>query len=329
MPPKPEYFRTQDERRRHGKVRVRMEKQGQVIRVRVDRGSARSAKCGSSKRGVVKGMSRKSRVRMLELVGRLQYDGRVIFMTLTYGRQPPGPDVAKGHLRAFCKRLARRDGCDELSYFWKLESQEKRARERGVGYIPHFHLILFNCPFIPSQLVASIWGGAIGSEHWDHTTSPPRHPFTRIEAVNSTKGVMHYVAKYVAKADDIVDTFLDAPLGEAEGREVGLSISHTGPPLSQNVTTGRCWGVGNFAKLPFAALTTTDRIVSRAMFYDWVRFLGDWLDKTGRSCYREQNNAGRREDKGFMVLSEAVDQFWRFLDLYESEKDSNILGPED
>lgn len=160
---------------------------------------------------------------------------KAVFITLTYGQNFPAPREAKRHLDNFIKRLRRKH--DGLSGFWRLEFQKRGA--------PHFHLLLFNLPFIPKGEIAYHWGEIIGERYMDTSSEDSRVPFTRIELLQSHTHASRYVAKYVAKREGN-GGFNVASYLTAEGEFIH--------PLTGEVSksVGRYWGVINKECIPFA-----------------------------------------------------------------------------
>lgn len=156
----------------------------------------------SWRRGRVGGLSRKSRGRCVQTLATVPWDQlsiRPIFLTLTYPADYPGDwRVWKRHLEAFFKRLRRGytyrtpDGnwhtveFPDAAAIWRLELQERGA--------PHFHLILFNVPWLHIPWLDSAWAGVVDADDVKHERAG-----TRIEWPKKWKGTVAYVAKYVAK----------------------------------------------------------------------------------------------------------------------------------
>lgn len=137
-------------------------------------------------RGDIGGFSKRSRMRMLQLVSSLRADALPIFCTLTYPLLWPSEHEAwKRHLDTFGKWLLR--AYPAASAVWKLEPQKRGA--------PHFHLLIYGVPFIPHQLVAQRWFEIVGSGDTNH-----RAAGTRIESIRSRNGVLAYASKkYMGK----------------------------------------------------------------------------------------------------------------------------------
>lgn len=167
------------------------------------------------KRGAVTEFSAGSRRRLLRLIARLEKT-RTTFITLTYPAEFPDPRTAKEHLRALFERIRRR--VPETSGIWRLELQERGA--------PHFHLLMFNLPYISFETLRAWWREIIGVI--DSVTV-----FVRIELVRSWRGVMSYASKYVAKRSEA---------GQAALFNI-VAYLHA---------VGRWWGIFQAKVLPYA-----------------------------------------------------------------------------
>lgn len=204
------------------------EAQGHFVKLQWSIGSL-SQKIVRATRGSISAFSRKSRKRLLEMCARLDLaqivrEKPVIFITLTYAAQFPSTEVSKQHLRAFLERIRR--FAPDASGIWRLEYQERGA--------PHYHLILFNLPFLSKRELTAMWGEIVGLEWWDTSRLLPRPPMTRIESIKQPRKAMAYVSKYVAKHED--------------------SSSDSGFNDVPYLHAGRWWGIFNKEKLQFAEL---------------------------------------------------------------------------
>jgi hypothetical protein len=85
---------------------------------------------------------------------------------------------------------------------WRLEWQERGA--------PHYHLLLFNCPFWHHEEVAKAWHRVTGSPDAKHLQAG-----TRIERIRTWNGVIFYASKYLGKLGDV-------PAGVEPGRLWGV-----------------------------------------------------------------------------------------------------------
>lgn len=211
------------------------------------------------KRGVVGGFSQNSRMRLLRMLARLRVDplkgyrSQVSFLTLTT-KAMLHPRLAKRCLQVWLKRLSR--AYPTVAAVWRMEYQKRGA--------PHFHLIMFNTPWLKKEWIAQSWGDVVGE----------LNPFTQIRRVYNGRGMMSYAAKYCAK-------LASAPPGFNNDSYL------TALPNLQSVacdSPGRVWGVYNKAALPFADVVACDIQVGAAwqhiraycrVFWAW---LPDWND---------------------------------------------------
>ena len=170
------------------------------------------------KRGNVTDLSRKARRRMLLLLNRCDYNCRVTFITLTFHSSPTVSESNRA-FKAFTKCL-RRMG-DNVSAIWRRETQPLRGAF-------HFHLLVFNMPFIPQCDLQTIWTRCTGEDR----------SIVDVRLVTSRKHALRYVAKYIAKVD------APAPLTSLE-----LSPYQA---AEEKPSIGRCWGYINKDGLPLA-----------------------------------------------------------------------------
>ncbi len=203
-----------------------LECQGRLVQCRlVEEEREQGQKRPSGKRGEIRGFSRKSRRRLLDLCSKLDHKriGRrkgqmyPAFLTLTYGATFPSGAESKKDLDSMLKWLERRScrGCG----IWRLEFQERGA--------PHYHLILLGVSYIAKEKIQAAWNKIIKEDR----------VFTRIEGLQSAKQAMGYVAKYVAKVPE-------------EGQaQCGFNLG----PYSTAPSTGRFWGVWQRKNLPMAS----------------------------------------------------------------------------
>ena len=194
---------------------------------------------GGGKRGGVATFSRASRRRMQETFHRID-QGKVVgpplFVSLTY----PGKDPAywvpfawehKRHLERFLKRffrLAEACGCRECFVIWRLEPQKRGA--------PHYHLLIFNVPHLPHEIVARWWAECVGSGDPEHERAG-----TQVQACRTWSQAGSYLSKYLAKG---FEGFIDEGHRAAySGEEVALVERLWASP-------GRFWGVRNRKAVP-------------------------------------------------------------------------------
>jgi len=207
-----------------GSYHVNLEFQGRLVKTSLKYTTQQNWKRGQ--RGQVFNFSSASRKRLMELFARLEMRQKAVFLTLTYGKEYPDAKTAKNNLRAFFERLRRKLPRGKTSAIWRLEFQERGA--------PHFHIVLFDLPFIKKEDIQETWGEIIGIDR----------PFTRIEMIHSAKKLVNYVSKYVAKMPEpppVPGGFNSPSYLHAYNLKHGDGI-------------GRVWGVFNRSNLPFAEL---------------------------------------------------------------------------
>jgi hypothetical protein len=143
---------------------------------------------------------------------------RCSFLTLTT-KAFLHPRQAKTYLRTFFKRLSRK--WPTCAIVWRMEYQKRGA--------PHFHLVMYNVPFIDKIHIQSAWGEIVGEDR----------PFTRIESIRSHGHLMSYVAKYAAKVD-------------VSGFNIGAYLTANPESKGSEKSAGRVWGVFGRDWLPMA-----------------------------------------------------------------------------
>jgi len=230
--------------------KVILSHQGRLLQVKLTTVGHSISEYHTTPRGAITCFSRRSRNRLLELTARLLIDQGATFITLTYGQAYPKERVAKRHLATILKRIRRK--YPKASGVWRMEYQRRGA--------PHFHLLLFNCPFIYKGAIAHWWFEIVGNKFCDNKTLTPKPPFTRIEFCDSARKVTRYVSKYVAKV---------TPRDRAEG---GFnSVPYLTGGVSDDDFIGRFWGVFNRAELPFAPLTVMSVTHSPSFYKQFKR----------------------------------------------------------
>ena len=88
-------------------------------------------------RGKVVIFSKKSRARLLKMLGKLRRDEKPLFVTLTYPDQfPDDPLKIRRDLDCFGKRFRRK--WPGGSFIWRLEYKTRKSGERQGEIAPHF-----------------------------------------------------------------------------------------------------------------------------------------------------------------------------------------------
>lgn len=169
-------------------------------------------------RGIITEMSRKSRRGLLVLLNRLEYTGDTSFLTLTFHGVPTlsQSNAAFKRFRAwFMKRLP------NASAVWRREKQPGRGSF-------HFHLLVFNVPYIPQAELQDIW---------TRCTQEDRS-IVHVRRVHNRKHALAYVSKYIAKVP---------PAEKVTSLELSPYLQQPEKP-----SVGRAWGWINADALPFA-----------------------------------------------------------------------------
>jgi hypothetical protein len=169
------------------------------------------------------------------MIARFENKPNTVFITLTYGQRFPSAQEAKKHLKNLLQRIRRK--FPRASGFWRLEFQQRGA--------PHFHLMLFDLPYIPVASIARAWAAIIGDEYCNTASGQIKPPSVQIKLLRGKKQAMYYCSKYMAKV---------APAGD------GSNFNDV-PYLH----TGRFWAAFNRRLLPYAPLKRLDFYRTQAL----------------------------------------------------------------
>lgn len=161
---------------------------------------------GGGARGKVKGYTPASRQRLQKRLAmfRNKHLSSALFVTLTYPEEHPPVDIAKGHMRAFIKRIRYKFPMAAIG--WRLEFQKRGA--------VHFHLIILGVRFLPNEVVSDWWYKIVGSGDEKHLRAG-----TEVRRVKSARHAAYYISKYMAKAGEQSDII---PEGTKPGRFWGF-----------------------------------------------------------------------------------------------------------
>jgi hypothetical protein len=153
-----------------------------------DSGKAFAPKRPPVGRGIVKGMSEKSRMRLLRTLARIERPEVPVFITLTYQTWEDDWKAWKRDLAAFRRVLFRR--CPHAAGVWRQEFQERGA--------PHWHLLLWlGQEFDVSELeqeLTEAWVRIIGQDN-----AATRKYAVSVEAVPDIRTCKFYISLYQAK----------------------------------------------------------------------------------------------------------------------------------
>jgi len=119
----------------------------------------------------------RARLRLLRLVESNSHDEDflTVFLTLTYAEHITDLQKSNIEFKNFLKRL---------NYYVGVKLKYVAVPEwTKIGRI-HYHILFFNLPFIPKEIIEKKWG----------------HGFTRIEVVKGIENNGLYLAKYFAKS---------------------------------------------------------------------------------------------------------------------------------
>lgn len=247
------------------RITIRIQGQGNLVKAQVQSNPVkgkgqrpRGPRHGGGIRKPTKEFTRRSRMRLLDLLQRLVWAHlNVVFLSLTYHNEWPDPMTAKKHLREFRRRLLRIYGTDS-PWIWRLEFHVQRGA-------PHFHILVFNLPFVPKETILQLWRQVTGDATIDRT---------RIEIVRNPWKVKNYIAKLT---------------DEGQSGLVVVTYSHTASDAVSYM--GRFWGVMGRAFLPFAELVEEVVTCTAEAFYTFKR--------AARRYWRGVNRKG---DAGFTLF---------------------------
>jgi hypothetical protein len=235
----------------------------------------------------------------------------IVFITLTYGQKFPSPTETKAHLEAFKKRLLR--FAPSSSALWRMEFQQRGA--------PHYHLIVFNLPYLPKDELARWWHEIVGDEYSDWSKGYSKPPFTRLEAILSAKRAFSYVSKYIAKYNQLCEISQSGEELETLPSEDELELggfnndSYLDASPNGQEFVGRFWGIINREKLPFAELFIQVLPMTQAVksaFFDFRRLMSKkWhrANKMGQNVgatIYAWDSSGQWWDVFYRILGEAI-----------------------
>lgn len=239
-------YLTGDNKPNEGKITFWME--GRLLKASKPKKAAPAVK--DHKRGVVKGFSKRSRVRMRQKIAMLRRSENPKLITLTYPSEYPAARASKRDLDVFEKRFRRR--FIKAGMVWKLEPQKRGA--------PHFHIMVWGVNKIPLEFlrlwVSKAWYDVVGSGDERHLKAG-----TRVEDIRSRHGAMAYVAKYL-------------------GKEVDAADWHE---------PGRFWGVIGAENLPWAEAVTVslnyhDVVQAMRLMRRYMRITARWFSSLAMVC---------------------------------------------
>jgi len=144
-------------------------------------------------RGTIGLMSQQSRMRLLRLINRknLEKFKHNSFITLTY---PDTTEFRKYKDRArhryLFMRAIERDHGRHIATLWRQEFEPRKSGPRQGELMPHYHIMAFDCPFVPAARIRELWAGIL-----DHSGFLA----TDVKSVRGASSAARYLAKYVSK----------------------------------------------------------------------------------------------------------------------------------
>lgn len=211
-------------------------------------GMAQFGQTLGGRRGVVKGLSRASRKRMIETLASIRQPGSLLFMTLTYPDLFPA-DSAVWHRNFEAFRDRFENNYPNWRAMWRIETMERKSGDKTGEVAPHWHLIVFVPQMEQSALeaLATVAQDEI-RQHWYEIVASGDEKHLEhgadVAPVRSIRHAMKYVSKYVAK------TSLD-----------GMQI-------------GRRWGrIGQFdtSESIKVSLTLNEYVAFKRLVKQWMR----------------------------------------------------------
>lgn len=212
--------------------------QGTVARCRVVKGPRPIvAPC----RGKVYEFSRSSRLSMLRMVNRIDFDhvGRSTFTTFTYPDESlPLTMLDLTAHRDALQKVWERFSAGPRPGLWRVEWERRKSGHYRGKFAPHIHCLWLGCPKWPQAEARAAWHRIIG------TRVCPR---VELKEATGPKRVGFYVSKYIGKMPPpgylVIDAYLAAVL---PGRKWGVLRKECIPwcPKRETIlTAGAQWDV--------------------------------------------------------------------------------------
>lgn len=150
-----------------------------------------------NRRGVCKGFTRAARLRMLKMIATVDWSraANSIFITLTYPdcRCQTTYKQRSVHRYLFMRKLEKHLD-KQVSGLWRVEWEERKSGDNVGMLAPHFHLLLFDVPFVDWRKIRKWWGEIIDYKGYVKTW---------VKRCTGARGAGYYVAKYVGKTQDL------------------------------------------------------------------------------------------------------------------------------
>jgi len=175
------------------------------------------------KRGSIKGFTPSARLRMLRTIAIVDWP-RVppsLFITLTYPDSRSGRDArTRNRDRYLFVRNMENYLNKKVGVLWRIEWKPRQSGANQGTMVPHVHLIVFDCKFIPWQRIRKWWRDVLRVDG----------PLcTDVQRIEGGKKVAGYVAKYCSK-----------PMAKNPSLDIASYLN-----------TGRHWGICRRELIPF------------------------------------------------------------------------------
>jgi len=145
------------------------------------------------KKNPISEFSRKSRMRLLKFIARVNWDkcGDGLFVTLTYPDEClPRSTEQRNMDRYVFHRYVEKYLSVKIPMLWRVEWVERKSGKYRGNIVPHFHLIMFRGRFIENDMVRLFWRRCVKKEG---------ALCTDIEGLGDACKIRMYIAKYAAK----------------------------------------------------------------------------------------------------------------------------------
>lgn len=209
-------------------------------------------------RGIIRGMSSKSRKRMMEAIAQwLNFDkGRSYFITITYHEEwGVNYKAWKRDVDVFIKRMRRK--FEDVGGLWKLEFQQRGA--------PHYHLLISGVNEVLSEMIKWV------TDNWAdiaHENSVHKGKYaTNVRRIYSRFHAQNYCSKYMTK-------------------DVPLYVNPDDDGVLELIPTGRIWAFfGNVDRSPILEFQTSESQAKewrRGVVVHLIKMGSRYADRFGR-----------------------------------------------
>lgn len=163
----------------------------------------------------VTAFSPSARLRMLKRMACVHWEsvGPSLFITLTYRDEDAitTKEQRTEHRSRLFRDMEKHLG-KEIGALWRIEWQDRKSGKLMGTMVPHVHLIVFDCRWLPWDLLSKLWQGACRAD------GPPR---VDVQRIRGQRDVAKYVAKYAAKVNPAHNLVIASYLN-IQGRHWGI-----------------------------------------------------------------------------------------------------------